>query len=67
MKTYRVVVTHVYLVEAESIEDAEDRVSDGMGDLAGSKYRARPESDLRDPAVDHRVYEGDDEREIRGH
>lgn len=40
MNQYRVVVRHVYYVDAEDHEDAEDRVSDGMGALAGSDYKA---------------------------
>ena len=39
LREYRVVQTTTWYVRASDAEDAQDRVSDGMGDLAGTTYR----------------------------
>ena len=40
MREYDVVVTTRYRIEAHDIDDAIDRVSDGMGDVIDTDYRA---------------------------
>lgn len=39
IRQYRVVQITTWYVEATDKDDAQDRVSDGMGDLAGTEYR----------------------------
>jgi ribosomal protein L16/L10AE len=39
MREYRVVQITTYYVRATDKDDAQDRVSDGMGDLSGTEYR----------------------------